>query len=216
MPNRQKFSNLEGQNGADTSVQQGASSESASGADAGEGEGASQDGPDDKKPEPKYTDAEVDALISKRIARERAKMEREIREGIERQQAEKQTEAERLKGMTDLQRAQHDAKKLAEERDALKARIELSDQMAVARHELGEAGISMGDELLGMFVSADADKTLEAIESLKKLWPEAVNAAVQHQLKRKPPEAERENDAPSFGASFAESYSKKKNPNGGK
>lgn len=161
-----------------------------------------------------YTDEEVNAIVEKRLARERAKIEKAAREQAEKDAKSEEDEAERLKGMTELQKAQYEAKKLKEENDALKSEQNLSKQMAVARKELSEAGISLGDELLSIFVSPEAEKTNEALESIKKLWPEALNKAVQDALKRTPPPAEKKSGETSFGATYAKNYSEKMN--GGK
>lgn len=160
------------------------------------------------------TDAEVDAIVEKRLARERAKMEREIRQQIASEAEAEQTEAEKLKNMTELQRAQYAAKKLQEELDAKQSQIDLSEQTSIARNELASAGIVLGDKLLAMFVSPEAEKTSAAIDELKELWPKEVNEAVQKELKRDIPDADKTPGQKSFGASFAEKYTKSKN--GGK
>lgn len=177
----------------------------ATGSDDGKGKGGAKAG---------KTDAEVDAIVEKRLARERAKMEREIRQQIADEAAAEQTEAEKLKNMTELQRAQYEAKKLQKELDAKQSQIDLSEQTAIARNELASAGINLGDKLLAMFVSPEAEKTSAAIEELKELWPKAVNEAVQKELKRDIPDADKAPGQKSFGASFAEKYTKSKN--GGK
>ena len=161
--------------------------------------------------EKKYTDADMDGIVSKRLAREREKMEREIREAIAKEADDKRTEAEKLANMTELQRAQYEAKQIKAENDALKAERDYSQQMAIARHELSEAGINLPDELLSMFVSSEAEKTSAAIDKLKELMPKFINDAVQDKLKRTPPQAENNGGSKSFGASFAEQYSKQKN-----
>lgn len=174
----------------------------------------SDDGKDKGGAKAGKTDAEVDAIVEKRLARERAKMEREIRQQIADEAAAEQTEAEKLKNMTELQRAQYEAKKLQKELDVKQSQIDLSEQTAIARNELASAGINLGDKLLAMFVSPEAEKTSAAIEELKELWPKAVNEAVQKELKRDIPDADKAPGQKSFGASFAEKYTKSKN--GGK
>lgn len=173
-----------------------------------QGEGGKQ-----KEAEPKYTDADVDAIVQRRLARDRAQIEREVRKQIEDEAQNKQTEAQKLENMTELQRAQYEAKKLKAEKEELERERDLSQQTAIARRELASAGINLGDDLLAMFVSADAEKTGKAIDQLKELWPEAVNEAVQRQLKRDIPKAEPKQGEMSYGASFAEKYSQSKVPN---
>ena len=171
--------------------------------------------PDEGKGEAKYTDKEVDGIVSKRLERERAKMEREIREALSKEQEDKRTEAEKLANMTELQRAQYEAKRLKAEKEALEKERDLSQQMGIARHELSEAGIAMPDELLSMFVSPEAEKTNAAIGKLKELVPKFINDAVQRELKRDlPKNPDAGSGGKSFGASFAQEYSKSKN--GGK
>lgn len=183
-----------------------------SGDDGGEGgEGGGQADPQDVK---KYSDAELDDIIAKKLASKRAAWEKEFRAKLEKEQNEGITEAEKLKNMTELQRAQYEAKKMQREKEELQERIDYAEQMSIARSELSEAGITFSDELLGMFVSSDADKTMGAIDKLKELWPKEVNAAVQNALKRNPPAAETNPAQKSFGTEYAEKYSQKMN--GGK
>lgn len=170
-----------------------------------------QDDPDpdeDPEPEKKYSDADLDAILQQKMARERKKIERQVRESIAKENEAAQTEAKKLEGMTELQRAQHEARRLRAENEALKAEQNLGEQMSIARRELSEAGISMGDDLLSMFVDAEAEKTANAIDRIKELWPKAINEAVQRELKRTPPKAGHEGGGKSYGASFADRYNK--------
>lgn len=206
MPNpdsRQKFADLDHGSGENADidgahVQQG---EHEDGEETGEEQ---QD-----EPEKKYTDAELDTILQRKMARERQKIEKQVRESIAKENEDARTEAKKLEGMTELQRAQHEARMLREENDALKAEQNLSEQMAIARRELSSAGISLGDDLLSMFVGAEAEKTSAAIDRIKELWPKAINEAVQRELRRTPPDAARNAATKSYGASFAEKYSKK-------
>ena len=115
-------------------------------------------------------------------------------------------DAEYKKSLGELQRLTRTTMK--------QSQIDLSEQTAIARNELASAGIVLGDKLLAMFVSPEAEKTSAAIDELKELWPKAVNDAVQKELKRDIPDAAKAPGQKSFGASFAEQYTKSKN--GGK
>lgn len=222
--NRQKFAGVAG--GNLTPPQQGDEGTEGAGEEAGtEGEGPEGDqqgageDPDDKGSKPKtkgktYTDADVDEIVKKRISRERAQIEKQIREQIKQEADDQRSEAEKLAGMNDLQRAQYALEKANAEKAALERRINLSEQMGVARAELKAAGIDLGDELLSMFVTEKADDTNAAISKIKELFPKAVDAAVQEALKRQPPKAGNEGKPQSFGASFAAAYSNRMN--GGK
>lgn len=184
-------------------------------ADGGEGaDGGDGGGQTDPQNEKKYSDADLDGIIAKKLASKKAAWEKEFRAKLEQEKNEGITEAEKLKNMTELQRAQYEAKKVQREKEELQERIDFAEQMSIARSELSGAGITFSDELLSMFVSPDADKTMGAIDKLKELWPKEVNAAVQNALKRTPPAAENDPAQPSFGTSFAEKYNQKMN--GGK
>lgn len=114
--NRQKFAGVAG--GNLTPPQQGDEGTEGAGEEAGtEGEGPEGDqqgageDPDDKGSKPKtkgktYTDADVDEIVKKRISRERAQIEKQIREQIKQEADDQRSEAEKLAGMNDLQRAQ--------------------------------------------------------------------------------------------------------------
>jgi hypothetical protein len=177
-----------------------------------DGKGDEQKPAEEKK---SYTDAELNALIQKRLARDRVRFEKELREKIANESKSQEDEAQKLRNMTDLQRAQYEARKLKEQNEALLAEKSLSEQMNIARKELSAEGINLGDELLSMFVAADADTTNTALEKIKEIWPKAVNAAVQETLKRTPPAAEKKSGSKSFGAAFAEKYNNQANQNQG-
>ncbi len=223
--NRQKFAGVAG--GNLTPPQQGGGEDAGGaadgagtdGADPGDDQQGEAEGHDGEEGKPKskgktYTDADVDEIVKKRISRERAQIEKQIREQIKQEADDQRSEAEKLAGMNDLQRAQYALKKANAEKAALERRINLSEQMGVARAELKAAGIDLGDELLSMFVTEKADDTNAAISKIKELFPKAVDAAVQEALKRQPPKAGSEGKPQSFGASFAAAYSNRMN--GGK
>lgn len=216
--NRQKFAGVAG--GNLTPPQGGSADPAGDGAEGNEGNDPdpepSGDGTD---PEPKpagktYTDDEVNAIVQQKLAREGKKLEKRIREELAQQADDKRSEAEKLAGMNDLQRAQYELKKAQGEKAELERRINLAEQMGVARSELKAAGIDLGDELLSMFVTEKADDTNAAISKIKELFPKAVDAAVQEALKREPPKTGSEGKPQSFGASFAAAYSNRMN--GGK
>lgn len=219
--NRQKFAGIAG--GEQTPPQGGGADpagDGAEGADGNEGADPKPSGNDGGSADPKpsgktYTDDEVNAIVQQKLARESKKLERRIREELAQQADDKRSEAEKLAGMNDLQRAQYELKKAQGEKAELERRINLSEQMGVARSELKAAGIDLGDELLSMFVTEKADDTNAAISKIKELFPKAVNAAVQEALKRQPPkDGAGSKPQQSYGAKFASDYSNRMN--GGK
>lgn len=167
-----------------------------------------------EEPERKYTDEEVNGIVSKRIAREREKLEKEIREQVKKESEAKKSEAKKLEEMTELERARYEAEQLRAEKAKLESKIDFDAQMAFARKELAGKGINLSDDLLGMIVSDDGEKTKGNIEQFAELFNKAKDTAVQEALKRNPPFAEPNPSEKSYGAKFAEEYSKKMN--GGK
>lgn len=217
--NRQKFADIAG--GNQTPPQGGGTDpagDGTEGAEGDDGEGGEPGGGDGADPKPTgktYTDDEVNAIVQQKLARESKKLEKRIREELARQADDKRSEAEKLAGMNDLQRAQYELKKAQGEKAALERRINLSEQMGVARSELKAAGIDLGDELLSMFVTEKADDTNAAISKIKELFPKAVDAAVQEALKRQPPkDGASGKPQQSYAAKFASDYSNRMN--GGK
>lgn len=161
----------------------------------------------------KYTDAQLDEIVQQRIARERATMEKKIREQIAEEAKQKETQAKKLESMTELERAQHEAAEYRKQVQQLQQEQDLQEQMRIARKELADANIALTDELLGIFVSSDADKTAQAIKDIKDLFPKAINDGVQAALKRNPPAAEPPDPmSESFGATYATNYSNEKKP----
>lgn len=161
------------------------------------------------EPEKKYTDGDVDEIVKKRLARERADWEKQL-EQARKQEREAATEAEKLKGMNDLEREQHEREKLEQENAALLQQINMQQQMEVARESLAEAGIHWPNAMLKMFVSPDASQTKESIDAVKQMWASEVDKAVKEALKSTPPKSPNPSAAkkPSAGKSFAEEYNK--------
>lgn len=159
-------------------------------------------------PEKKYTDGDVDEIIKKRLARAQAEWEKQLEQ--ERKEA---TEAEKLKGMNDLERATHEREKLERENAALLQQINMQQQMEVARESLADAGIHWPNAMLKMFVSPDAKQTKESIDAVKQMWASEVDKAVKDALKSQPPRSTNPNGAKktSLGKTFAEEYNKKMN-----
>lgn len=91
------------------------------------------------------------------------RIDRAARKAV-REAEKKQSEAERLAGMTKAQRE-------AEEREALQKRIEelesaqvRSEMTSQARAKLSEAGIQTSDEMISVLVTNDAESTMSNID----------------------------------------------------
>ena len=138
-------------------------------------EGNEDDDPDNEK---KYTDEEVDALIERKFA--------EWQKKHEKQQA-KQDEAERLKNMSDQERKDHEMEELRKQVNALQKKETMSKMSSTARSMLSAKGITVGDDLVGMLISEDADATKSAVDSFITAFQDAVSKAVKEALKGEAP-----------------------------
>ena len=131
----------------------------------------------EKQPEnvPKYTDADLDRIINKKFAELEQKKKKEI------------DEAKKLANMNAQQKAEHERDLLQKELDDYKRRDSLAEMTKTARKMLSDEGISVGDDLLSVMVSTDAEQTKSAIDSFSKMFKSAVEAAVKEQIKGNTP-----------------------------
>ena len=141
-----------------------------------------QKGKDDpEQPAPKstakYSDEDFDRMFNQKFAKMMAKHEKEM------------AEATRLAEMNAQERAEHENKKLQEQVQELMRKEAIAEMSKSARAMLREKNISIGDNLLGVLISEDADQTKKSVEEFISLFQEAVNKAVKDALKGEPPKA---------------------------
>lgn len=129
----------------------------------------------DPKPVPKYTDEDLDRIFDKKFAKMMEKHQKEL------------DEAKRLTEMNAQERAEHENKKLQEQVQELLRKEAISEMSKSARSMLSEKNINIGDDLLGILVSEDADKTKKSVENFIALFESAVNRAVKDALKGETP-----------------------------
>ena len=127
--------------------------------------------PPDPKPTAKYSDEDFDRMFNQKFAKMMAKHEKEM------------AEATRLAEMNAQERAEHENKKLQEQVQELMRKEAISEMSKSARAMLREKNISIGDNLLGVLISEDADKTKKSVEEFISLFQEAVSKAVKDALK---------------------------------
>lgn len=132
-------------------------------------------GAQSKKAEAKYTDDDVDKLLDKKFAEWQKKQQKAV------------DEAKKLAEMDAQQKAEYERDKLQKELDEYKRKDSLAEMSKTARKMLTDDGITVSDELLGMLVTTDAEKTKAAVDGFKKAYKEAVEAAVKERLKGEPP-----------------------------
>ena len=131
----------------------------------------------DPKSVPKYTDEDLDRIFDKKFAKMMDKHQKEL------------DEAKRLSEMNAQEKAEHENKKLQEQVQELLRKEAISEMSKSARAMLSEKNINIGDDLLSILVSEDADKTKKSVENFISLFETAVNKAVKDALKGEPPKA---------------------------
>lgn len=138
--------------------------------DSGAGDGKKSD-----SQEKKYTDADVDNILNKKFAEWAKKRDAEV------------GEAKKLAEMNETEKSQYERDKLQKQLDELMAEKELNAMTKTARSMLSDAGITVGDDLISVMVTTDAEKTKAAIDSFITLFNNAVEDTVKSRLKGKSP-----------------------------
>lgn len=155
-------------------------------APAMDGEGANKDAATttqtepkqgDNKQQPKYTDADVDEIVSKRLAK------------WEKQQAAKVEEAAKLAEMNAQQKAEYERDKVQKELDEYKRRDTVNAMVAESRRQLSEQGIAVSDDILARLVGETAEETKASVDAFSTAFTAAVEDAVKKQLAGKAPAA---------------------------
>lgn len=149
-----------------------------------DGEGANKDAAttqtepkQDNKQQPKYTDADVDEIVSKRLAK------------WEKQQAAKVEEAAKLAEMNAQQKAEYERDKVQKELDEYKRRDTVNAMVAESRRQLSEQGIAVSDDILVRLVGETAEETKASVDAFSTAFTAAVEDAVKKQLAGKAPAA---------------------------
>ena len=150
-----------------------------------DGEGANKDATattqtepkQDNKQQPKYTDADVDEIVSKRLAK------------WEKQQAAKVEEAAKLAEMNAQQKAEYERDKVQKELDEYKRRDTVNAMVAESRRQLSEQGITVSDAILARLVGETAEETKASVDAFSAAFTAAVEDAVKKQLAGKAPAA---------------------------
>lgn len=150
-----------------------------------DGEGANKDATattqteprQDNKQQPKYTDADVDEIVSKRLVK------------WEKQQAAKVEEAAKLAEMNAQQKAEYERDKVQKELDEYKRRDTVNAMVAESRRQLSEQGIAVSDDILARLVGETAEETKASVDAFSTAFTAAVEDAVKKQLAGKAPAA---------------------------
>lgn len=129
------------------------------------------------KPEPKYTDADLDQIIGRKFAKWQAEQERKV------------AEAKRLAEMSATEKAGYENEQLRKELGELKRREQVREMTAEAKRQLAEGGVTVPDEVVSALVRDDAEQTKAAIDAFAGAYLKAVESAVRARLAGNPPKA---------------------------
>lgn len=130
---------------------------------------------DDKKPEVKYTDEDVDRIISRKFAEWEKKQQNAV------------DEAKKLAEMNAQQKAEYERDQFKKQLEKYQEKETLAEMEKTARKMLAENNITVSDELLAMLVSTDAEQTKGAVDGFAKAFSDAVETAVKERLRGEPP-----------------------------
>ena len=126
-----------------------------------------------------FTQADVDDIIRKTIAKERAKAEKAVETA--------RTEAEKLAKMSAEEKAAHEQQERESKLAAREAEINRRELRSTALQALAEKQLPA--ELVDALDLTDADKCNASIASIEKAFRAAVQKGVDERLKGKPPAA---------------------------
>jgi hypothetical protein len=124
-----------------------------------------------------FTQAELDSIVEKRLAKEQAKTQKLI--------ADARTEGEKLAKMTADQKAEHERKQQEESLNARLADITKRELKATALEALTSKGLPTN--LVDVLNFADADTCNTSIEAVEKAFRAALEVAVTQRLAGTPP-----------------------------
>lgn len=131
--------------------------------------------PKEKEAEKKYSDADVDAIIDKKFAKWQKEHESKVKE------------AEKLAEMNAQEKAEYERDALQKRLDELESKTTLAEMTKVARGMLKDKHLSVGDELLEILVTTDAEQTKQNVDSFSTLFAAAIDAEVNERLKSTAP-----------------------------
>lgn len=159
---------------AGMNLQMFADDSSGDGEDAGSDDGDTGDDEDQEESEkkdkdrakPKYSDEDLDHIIAKKIAEERKKSDKSVRE------------AKRLASMSAEERTQSELQEAKKQLEELRHQNAIDRMAKVARGILSDKSINLPDDLLLTMVTEDSKETKENVDSFVKLFEKAVNDAV--------------------------------------
>lgn len=128
------------------------------------------------------TQAELDALITKRISREYQK-------GLDDGKKSGMTEAQRLASMTDDQRAQEERNKVLQENNKLKAQIARQDMLTEVERQLSDSGYSLKPDEISLLIGDTAEQTNANVSLFNSMMERNITKAKQDLYKGNAPKS---------------------------
>ena len=142
--------------------------------------GAERQQGEEKPAEKMFTQAELDEIIGKRLAKEKAKFEEQLKNKVsEAERLAKLSEDERQK--EEIRIAQEELNNTKAEFEKMKGEFERQQLLAQITKELDSKGlpISMADKMIG----ADAETTKANIEKFEVDWKASLEQAIKNEIK---------------------------------
>lgn len=127
-----------------------------------------------------FTQAELDEIIGKRLAKEKAKFDEQLKNKVsEAERLAKLNEDERAK--EEIRIAQENLNNMTAEFNKMKAEFEQQQMLAQVTKELNDRGlpIGMANNLLGK----DAEATKNNIDAFETTWKASLEAAIKNEIK---------------------------------
>lgn len=153
------------------------------------------DDKDDDRKKAKYSDDDLDRIISRKIAK------------LQKQHAADVDKAAKYAQMTAQERAEAERDDLKKELAELKRANAVAEMEKTARGVLSEAGVSVPDEIVSGLIRDDADETDKAVKAFIKAYKAAVQEGVKNALTHGKPK-----DGGSASATTKEEIMKIKDP----
>ena len=146
------------------------SNEQNSGADNGQQSSTGNGGNTQQKDAPKYTDADVNALLNKKFAEWKQKQEKET------------SEAEKLAKMSAEEKANKRLADVEKELQKFKEKEARAEMASQARSILQDKNVHVADGLISNLIAADAETTKANCEAFIALYEAAVANGVKEKL----------------------------------
>ena len=157
----------------------------------------SEDNSTDKEsnqPEKTFTQSELDSIIEKRLARERAKLEKEYKTKINEGITSGLDEAKKLEKMTAQEKAEYEFNKRLADLEAREKEYNLKELKQTALSILNEKGfdIESAKSISTILDYTDADKCKASIDNINKLITGLVEKGVNAKIKTNKTPAQKE------------------------